>query len=99
MKTIDIVEGFNQFFEEHYPNKGHFVSRLNIKQSTVSKLYKTYTLEVWYINGSYKKKVMDISKSARVPDNMDDIVIRDLNIELTKAMFRDYNILLEYGIQ
>ena len=99
MKTIDIVEGFNQFFEERYPNKGHFVSKLNIEQSNISKLYKTYTLEVWYVNGSYKKKVMDISKSARVPDNMDDIVIRDLNIELTKAMFRDYNILLEYGIQ
>lgn len=99
MKTIDIVEGFNKFFEELYPNKGYFVSRLNVEQSKISKLYKTYTLEVWYIEGKYKKKVFDISKSARVPDNMDDIVIRDLNIEMTKAMFKNYSTLLEYGIQ
>jgi hypothetical protein len=98
MKTIDIVEGFNKFFIELYPNRGFFVSKLNVEQGKISKLYKTYTLEVWYIDGTYKKKVLHISKSARIPDNMDDIVIRDLNIELTKAMFKNYSTLLEYGV-
>jgi hypothetical protein len=54
---------------------------------------------VWYVDGKYRKKVFNISKSARVPDSMDDIVIRDLNIELSKAMFKNYSTLLEYGIQ
>ena len=98
MKTIDIVEGFNKFFVERYPNRGFFVSKLIVEQGKISKLYKTYTLEVWYIDGTYKKKVLHISKSARVPDNMDETVIRDLNIELTKMMFTNYSNLLEYGV-
>jgi hypothetical protein len=98
MKTIDIVEGFNKFFIELHPNRGYFVSKLNVEQGKISKLYKTYTLEVWYIEGKYKKRVLTISKSARVPDNMDDIVIRDLNIELTRMMFKEYSNLLEYGV-
>ena len=98
MKTIDIIEGFNKFFVELYPNKGHFVSKLNVEQSKISKLYKTYTIEVWYVEGTYNKKVLHIQKSARVPDNMDEIVIRDLNIELTRMMFKDYSNLLEYGV-
>lgn len=98
MKTIDIVEGFNKFFEEHYPNKGHFVSKLNVEQSKISKLYKTYTIEIWYIEGSYKKNVLHIEKSARVPDNMDEVIIRDLNVELTRMMFKNYSNLLEYGV-
>lgn len=98
MKTIDILEGFNQFFEERYPKRGHFVSKLNVEQSKISKLYKTYTIEVWYVEGTYKKSVLTLQKSARVPDNMDDIVIRDLNIELSKAMFKNYSNLLEYGV-
>ena len=80
MKTIDIIEGFNKFFVELYPNKGYFVSKLNVEQSKISKLYKTYTIEVWYVEGTYNKKVLHIQKSARVPDNMDEVVIRDLNI-------------------
>ena len=98
MKTIDILEGFNQFFEERYPKRGHFVSKLNVEQSKISKLYKTYTIEVWYVEGTYKKSVLTLQKSARVPDNMDDMVIRDLNIELTRMMFKNYSNLLEYGV-
>lgn len=99
MKTIDIVEGFNKFFESIYPNKGHFVSKLNIEQSKLSKLFKTYNLELWYVNGRYKEKAIYIEKSARIPDNMDESVIRDLNIELSKMMFKNYSNLLEYGVQ
>lgn len=98
MKTIDIVEGFNKFFEDIYPNRGHFVSKLNIEQSKLSKLFKTYNLELWYVNGRYKEKAIHIEKSARIPDNMDESVIRDLNIELSKMMFKNYSNLLEYGV-
>lgn len=98
MKTIDIVEGFNKFFEELYPNRGYFVSKLNIEQSKLSKLFKTYTLELWYVNGRYKEKAFYIEKSARIPDNMDESVIRDINIELSRMMFKNYSNLLEYGV-
>ena len=98
MKTIDIVEGFNKFFEELYPNRGYFVSKLTIEQNKNVKLIKTYNLELWYVNGRYKDKAICIEKSVRVPDNMDESVIKDINIELSRLMFKNYSKLLEYGV-
>lgn len=99
MKHIEIIEGLNKVFEEKYPDKGYFISKLSIEQSKVSKLYKTYTLEIWHINKASKTLISVIEKSARVPDNMDEQVIKDLNIELSHVLFRDYEKIMEYGIQ
>lgn len=98
MKTIDIVEGFNKFFEKLYPNRGYFVSKLTIEQNKNVKLIKTYNLELWYVNGRYKDKAIYIEKSVRVPDNMDESIIKDMNIELSRLMFKNYSKLLEYGV-
>ena len=97
MKALDIIKGLNKAFEEK-GNKGYFVSKLNVEQNSISKLYKTYTLEVWYLHEKNKQLAVKVQKIARVPDNMEDIVLRDLNIELCYGLFRDYNKLMEYGI-
>lgn len=99
MKRTEIIEGLNKVFEEKYPDKGYFISKLSIEQSKISKLYKTYTLEIWHINKTLKTLAAVIQKSARVPDNMDEQVIKDLNIELCYILFRDYEKIMEYGIQ
>lgn len=99
MKHTEIIEGLNKAFEEKYPNKGFFISKLSIEQSKISKLYKTYTLEIWHIKGQNKVKVIHVQTSARVPDNMDEHVIKNLNIELSYVLFRDYEKIMEYGIQ
>lgn len=99
MKHTEIIEGLNKAFEEKYPDKGYFISKLSIEQSKISKLYKTYTLEIWYTNKTLKTLAFVIQKSARVPDNMDEQVIKDLNIELCYILFRDYEKIMEYGIQ
>lgn len=98
MKTIDIIEGFNRLFETKYPDKGYFISKLNIEQSKLSKIYKTYSLEIWYINKKDKTLINTIQKSARVTDNMDEKIIKELNIELSYVLFRDYEKLMKYGI-
>lgn len=96
MKTLDIINGLNKVFKEQN-KEGFFVSKLDIKQSSISKLYKTYTLEVWYLNGSTKLLVANIQKSARVPEHMDEVILRDLNIELCYALFRDYDKIMSYA--
>lgn len=99
MKHTEIIEGLNKAFEEKYPNKGFFISKLSIEQSKISKLYKTYILEIWHINKTSKALISVIEISARVPDNMDEQVIKDLNIKLSYVLFRDYEKIMEYGIQ
>lgn len=99
MKTIDIVEGYNKFFESMYPNRGHFVSKLNIEQNKIIKALKTYTLEVWYVKDRYKDRVFYIEKTDRISESNEENIIRDLNIELTRMMFKNYSNLLEYGVQ
>lgn len=99
MKHTEIIEGLNKVFEEVSPECGYFIPKLSIEQSKISKLYKTYTLEIWHIKGQNKAKVIQVQKYARVPDNMDEQVIKDLNIELCYILFRDYEKIMEYGIQ
>lgn len=99
MKAIEILEGFNRFFEEYYPNRGYFITRTVIESSKLSKLYKTYKLELWFTEGKHKELVTTIERSARVPDTMDETIVRGLNIELTHYMFKNYSKLLEYGVQ
>lgn len=96
MKTLDIINGLNKVFKEQN-KEGFFVSKLDIKQSSISKLYKTYTLEVWYLNGSTKLIVAYLQKSARVPEYMDEAVLRDLNMELCYTLFRDYDKIMSYA--
>jgi hypothetical protein len=99
MKTLEIIEGLNRVFEEVSPECGYFIPKLSIEQSKISKLYKTYTLEVWHIKGTNKTRAIVIQTSARVPDNMDEQVIKDLNIKLSYMLFKDYEKIMEYGIQ
>lgn len=99
MKTIEIIEGLNKLFEEVSPECGYFISKLSIEQSKISKIYKTYTLEVWHIKGTSKTLAVKVQQSARVPDNMDEQIIKNLNTELSYILFRDYEKIMEYGVQ
>ena len=86
MKTIDIVEGFNKFFVELYPNRGFFVSKLNVEQGKISKLYKTYTLEVWYVDGKFKSVIL-ISKVIGKTTDDEESFNSKVNSELSTAIF------------
>lgn len=97
MKNIDIVEGLNRYFEYHYPGKGHFVSKLNIDNNKLVKALKTYTLELWYING--KNKELFISNALnKKPSEDEEKVLRELNIEFTETILNNFDKIGRYGI-
>ena len=93
MKTIDIVEGFNKFFVERYPNRGFFVSKLNVEQGKISKLYKTYTLEVWCVDGENKQLISSASRTENVVSLEAEAELRQLLVQETIE-----NILKWYGL-
>lgn len=97
MKNIDIVEGLNRYFEYHYPNKGHFVSKLNIKTNKLVKALKTYTLELWYINGKNKELFVSTTLNKK-PSEDEEKVLRELNIEFTEVIFNNIDKVNQYGV-
>lgn len=98
MKIIDILEGFNKFFEKTYPNRGYFIHKLSIEQSKVSKIYKTYKLEIWNITNGNKRYVFTIQETGRFTESMEDEIVKLLNIKLIEGLFEHYNDILN-GIQ
>ena len=98
MKIVDILEGFNKFFEKTYPNRGYFIHKLSIEQSKVSKIYKTYKLEIWNITNGNKRCVFTIQETGRFTESMEDEKIKLLNIKLIEGLFEYYDDLLN-GIQ
>ena len=97
MKNIDIVEGLNRYFEYHYPSKGHFISRLNIETSKLVKAIKTYTLELWYINGKNKELFVSTTLNKK-PSEDEEKVLRELNIEFTEVIFNNIDKINQYGV-
>ena len=97
MKNIDIVEGLNRYFEYHYPNKGHFISRLSIETNKLVKALKTYTLELWYINSKNKELFVSTTLNKK-PSEDEDKVLRELNIEFTEVIFNNIDRINQYGV-
>lgn len=97
MKNIDIVEGLNRYFECHYPNKGHFVSKLNIETNKLVKALKTYTLELWYINGKNKELFLTTQLDKK-PSEEEDKILRELNIKFTESILNNFYRVGRYGV-
>ena len=90
MKTI--IEGLNRYIEEERVKKGiithgHLVYHHTITPNPTMKAYKTYKVEVWFIKGNEKKIVATVQQTARVVDNVDDIIMNVVKIELAKTLF------------
>jgi hypothetical protein len=99
MSTFEIVEGLNKCFESVYPNKGYFISRLKIDSNALSKVYKTYTIELWFNSKEKKELILSKSITSRVvTDNDRNTILRDINISLSELIFKNYNKIMNYGI-
>lgn len=103
MRIIDIIEGINKFFTERFPNKGHFVHILNVSNNPISKIYKTYRLELYYVDKKNKRKELFVvvQESGRFPDNeASEMLIHSmLSTNLVKSILSNYKQLESYGIQ
>ena len=100
MKTLEIIEGLNKWYEEKYPNKGYFIHKLTNTSNTISKAYKTYNLEVWYKFGNKKELFLSLEKTCRCVSESDvSTILKGLNIEISKLLFKNFNKIKEYGVQ
>lgn len=98
MKTLEIVEGLNRYFESVYPNKGHFVSKLNIQNSKIVKALKIYTLELWHIDKDSKDLFITCELIKKYSED-DAPIIHELNIEFTELILNNLDKIKEkYGV-
>ena len=97
MKTEDIVEAINLALEDkrkemNIENKGHFILQRNIVTDTSFKIYKTYSVTLWYFK-SKKEQFLVLSDSItdRIVGDNDEKIIRTLNISFLTNFLKFYN--------
>lgn len=90
MKTI--IEGLNRYIEEERVKRkiithGHLIYHHTITPNPTMKAYKTYKIEVWFVQGPNKCRVAVVQQVARVVDGADDMIMNVIKIELAKTLF------------
>ena len=109
MKTEDIVEAINLELEDErrqlqIESKGHFVLQRNVEIDPSFKIYKTYSIKLWYFK-TKKEQFLVLSDNItdRVVGDDDGKIIRALNISFLSKFFKVYNSekwinIVKYGI-
>ena len=88
MKLEDIIEGLNRFIESkrNTPTKGHIVLRKQINQNTTFKVYKTFILSIYYVDGRNPYLLEEIQYTDKVLSGQEYIVEKELSILLTEKI-------------
>ena len=109
MKTEDIVEAINLELEDRrrqlqIESKGHFILQRNVEIDPSFKIYKTYSIKLWYFKNK-KEQFLVLSDciTDRVIGDDDEKIIRALNISFLSKFFKLYNSekwinIVKYGI-
>lgn len=109
MKVEDIIEGLNRHIESvrserEINTKGHIVLHKENTPHQVFKVYKTYIYTLWYINGKKPYRLLTIQQNAKVPENQEESMLRDMDTLLLTTLFnwigsKSYNEVIngEYG--
>lgn len=109
MKTEDIVEAINLELEDgrrqlQIESKGHFILQRNVEIDPSFKIYKTYSIKLWYFK-TKKEQFLVLSDNItdRVVGDDDEKIIRALNISFLSKFFKLYNSekwinIVKYGI-
>ena len=109
MKTEDIVEAINLELEDRrrqlqIESKGHFILQRNVEIDHSFKIYKTYSIKLWYFK-TKKEQFLVLSDNIkeRVVGDDDEKIIRALNISFLSKFFKLYNSekwinIIKYGI-
>lgn len=88
MKLENIIEGLNRFIESKRPTpiKGHIVLRKQINQNTTFKVYKTFILSIYYVDGRNPYLLEEIQYTDKVLSGQEYIVEKELSILLTEKI-------------
>lgn len=92
MKVEDIIEGLNLHIEIKRRNnkidaKGHLVMQKEIKVNPTFKAYKEYKYTIWFVKNRKSYKVLTIQQTARVIDDYEDAIHKQLNTMLCQSIF------------
>ena len=109
MKTEDIVEAINLELEDRrrqlqIESKGHFILQRNVEIDPSFKIYKTYSIKLWYFKTKKEQfLVLNDCITDRVVGDDDEKIIRALNISFLSKFFKLYNSekwinIVKYGI-
>ena len=97
MKTEDIVEAINLALEDKrkeidIKKKGHFILQRNIETDPSFKIYKTYSIKLWYFKNKKEQfLVLSDSITDRIVGDNDEKIIRTLNISFLTKFLKFYN--------
>ena len=88
MKLDNIIEGLNRFIAARRatPIKGHIVLRKQINQNTTFKVYKTFVLSIYYVDGRNPYLLEEIQYTDKVLSGQEYIVEKELSILLTEKI-------------
>ena len=109
MKTEDIVEAINLELEDRrrqlqIESKGHFILQRNVEIDPSFKIYKTYSIKLWYFKNKKEQfLVLSDAITDRIVGDNDEKIIRTLNISFLSKFFKLYNSekwinIVKYGI-
>lgn len=92
MKAEDIIEGLNKHIEirrseRGIGNVGHMVLQKEIMPHSSFKVYKTYKYTLWFTKRGKSYEVMKIQHTAKVPDDQEESMLREMNIMLSTSIF------------
>lgn len=97
MKTEDIVEAINLALEDkrkemNIEKRGHFILQRNIETDPSFKIYKTYSIKLWYFKNKKEQfLVLSDSITDRIIGDIDEKIIRALNISFLTNFLKFYN--------
>lgn len=97
-----IIKGLNDWFRKKYPESGFFLYNSVTEKNKIAPIYKIMELTIYYAYKKYKYpvKVFNISFSYRdggPEGKYIDIVKEQLEIQLTTALFENYELINNIG--
>lgn len=92
MRAEDIVEGLNKHIEDKRGSlklnaTGHLVLQRIVKPHQTFKAYKEYEAILWFIKRNKKYRIMSVKHTAKVLDDQEEPVIKEMNIMLCRNVF------------
>ena len=92
MKAEDIIEGLNRSIEDKrdalkIKTTGHLVLQRTVKPHQTFKAYKEYESIIWFVKSGGKYRVITVKETAKVLDGQEEVMIRRMNIELSRMIF------------
>ena len=95
--TIDYIEALNQYFENRFPNKGHFILKVTKEQNKTIKAYWTYTLSLYHYYKGSNDLITQYSNTGKVINGNFAQLEEDTHLIMLKSIFLTIDKINELG--